>query len=103
MGYESELGTTPALDPEWALYYQSIIGIMQWMCEIGRIDIAMEVSLLLSHLAYQHKGHLDADLHIIGYLKFKHNSRLSCGRNPIGMPLRQSRQMLLLRLGRKLT
>jgi hypothetical protein len=46
------------------------------MCEIGRIDIATEVSLLSSHLAYPREGHLDAALHIMGYLKLKNNSRL---------------------------
>jgi hypothetical protein len=76
MGYEPEIDETPALDPERATYYQSIIGIMRWMCEIGRIDIATEVSLLSSHLAYPREGHLDAALHIMGYLKLKNNSRL---------------------------
>jgi hypothetical protein len=76
MGYEPELDATPPLDPERASYYQSIIGIMRWMCEIGRLDIATEVSLLSSHLAYPREGHLDAALHIMGYLKLKHNSRL---------------------------
>ena len=52
MGYEPELDETPALDPDRATYYQSIIGIMRWMCEIGRIDIATKVSLLSLHLAY---------------------------------------------------
>jgi len=46
------------------------------MVEIGRIDIATEVSILSSHLAYPREGHLDAALHIMGYLKAKHNSRL---------------------------
>jgi hypothetical protein len=35
-----------------------------------------EVSILSSHLAYPREGHLDAALHIMGYLKAKHNSRL---------------------------
>jgi hypothetical protein len=46
------------------------------MIEIGRIDIATEVSLLSSYLAQPHEGHLEAALHIMGYLKLKHNSRL---------------------------
>ncbi len=28
MGYEPELDETPALDPDWASYFQSIIGVM---------------------------------------------------------------------------
>ncbi len=46
------------------------------MCEIGRIDIATEVSLLCLHLAYPREGHLDAALHVMGYLWLKYNSRL---------------------------
>ena len=33
-------------------FYQSIIGVMRWMVELGQIDIATEVSLLSSYLAY---------------------------------------------------
>ncbi len=76
MGYEPELDETSALDPDRASYFQSIIGMMQWMCEIRCIDIATEVLLLSSHLAYPREGHLDAALHVMGYLRLKYNSRL---------------------------
>ncbi len=46
------------------------------MVELGRIDIATEVSLLSSHLAYPCKGHLETALHIMSYLSQKHNTRL---------------------------
>jgi hypothetical protein len=74
MGYEPEFDETPALDPDWASYFQPIIRVMQWMCEIGRIDIATEVSLLSLHLAYPRDGHLDAALQVMGYLWLKYNS-----------------------------
>jgi hypothetical protein len=74
MGYEPELDETPALDLDWASYFQSIIGMMQWMCKIGCIDIATEVLLLSLHLAYPREGHLDAALHVMGYLRLKYNS-----------------------------
>jgi hypothetical protein len=32
MEYEPELDETPALDPDRTTYFQSIIGVMQWMC-----------------------------------------------------------------------
>jgi hypothetical protein len=44
------------------------------MCEIGRIDIATEVLLLSLHLAYLREGHLNAALHVMGYLRLKYNS-----------------------------
>jgi hypothetical protein len=76
MGHEPELDETPALDPDRASYFQSIIGVMQWMYEIGCINIATEVSLLYMHLAYPREGHLNAALHVMGYLRSKYNSRL---------------------------
>ncbi len=49
---------------------------MRWMVELGRVDIATKISLLSSHLAYPHAGHLEVALHVMGYLKQKHNMRL---------------------------
>ena len=53
-----------------------LIGVMRWMVELGRIDIATDISMLSSYLAYPTEGHLDAALHVMGYLRLKHNSRL---------------------------
>ena len=53
-----------------------MIGVMRWMVEISRIDIATDYSLLSSHLAYSREGHFECALHMMGYLKWKHNSRL---------------------------
>ena len=39
-GYRSETDTTDPLDPDQASYYQTMIGVMRWMVEIGRINIA---------------------------------------------------------------
>jgi hypothetical protein len=52
--------------------------VMRWMVELGCIDIATKVSLLLSHLAYPYKGHLKIALHIMAYLWQKHNTQLTC-------------------------
>ena len=49
---------------------------MRWMVELGRIYIAVEVSQLSSFLAMPRQGHLVNALHIVSYLKIKHNSRL---------------------------
>ena len=49
---------------------------MRWMVELGRVDIAVEVSLLSSFLAMPRRGHMVAALHIMSYLRIKHNSRL---------------------------
>jgi hypothetical protein len=49
---------------------------MRWMVELGRIDIATEVSLLSSHLVHPHKGHLETALQMMSYLQHKHNTQL---------------------------
>ncbi len=49
---------------------------MRWMVELGRVDIAVEVSMLSSYLAYPREGHLEAAIHVMGYLRLKHNIRL---------------------------
>ncbi len=74
--YEPELDETPALDPDRASYFQSIIGVMRWMCKIGCINISTEVSLLSLHLAYLREEHPDRALHVKGYLRLKYNSQL---------------------------
>ena len=41
--YEPELDVSDPLDPTHASFYSHIIGVMRWMVEIGRVDIATEV------------------------------------------------------------
>ena len=52
-----------------AAYYQSLIGILRWMVELGRVDVCLEVSMMSSHLALPREGHLEQVLHIFAYLK----------------------------------
>ena len=72
-----KLDTTPELDYDCANYFQSQIGILRWMVEIGRVDMITEVSLLSSHLALPREGHLEAVFHIYAYLAKKHNARMA--------------------------
>ena len=59
-----------------AAYYQSLIGILRWMVELGRVDVCLEVSMMSSHLALPREGHLEQVLHIFAYLKKYHNTEL---------------------------
>jgi hypothetical protein len=58
--YRPEFDMTEELEGEEASYYQSLVGILRWMVELGRIDIITEVSMLASHLALPRRGHLEA-------------------------------------------
>ena len=71
-----EIDVTPELKPDEALYFMSLIGVMRWMVELGRLDIATEVSMLASHLCLPREGHLEAAIHMMAYLKSHHNTRL---------------------------
>ena len=57
--YRPELDTAAELKLEGIRYYQEMIGVLRWAIELGRIDIAMEVSMLSSHLAFPRKGIFD--------------------------------------------
>ena len=74
--YRPEMDVSPLLDPDDANYYQSLIGILRWTVEIGRIDITTETSMLAAHLAMPRHGHLLAAIRVFAYLKKKHNARI---------------------------
>ena len=74
--YTPEVDASPELDDNDAAYYQSLIGILRWMVEMGRIDIITEVSMLSSFVAMPRQGHLSQVLHIFAYLKSHGNARL---------------------------
>ena len=76
MDYCADTDTLEPLTPENASFFMHLIGVMRWMMEIGRIDIATEVSILSSYLAFPPEGHLETALHIMGYLQQKHNTEL---------------------------
>ena len=77
LGYEAAIDTTPLLPPDEASYYNSVIGMLRWMVEIGRVDINTEVSELSSFLAMPRRCHMDVAMHVMSYLQHKHNSRLA--------------------------
>ena len=72
--YRPELDTSRELTDERVLYFMSLIGILRWAVELGRIDITTEVSELSSFLAAPWDGHLNQALYIFVYLKKHHNS-----------------------------
>ena len=49
--YSPELDVSPELLLVEASYYQSLIRILRWIVEIGRVEICHEVSVMSSHLA----------------------------------------------------
>jgi hypothetical protein len=74
--YQPELDVTPELSLNDASHFQSLIGILRWMVELGRVDICCEVSMLLSHLALPCEGHLYQVYYMFTYLKAHHNAEM---------------------------
>ena len=74
--YRPELDITPELDPILAAYYMSLIGILRWMVELGRIDICLEVSMMSYHMDLPREGRLEQLFHIFSYLSKYHNTEM---------------------------
>lgn len=74
--YRPELDVSRELGSTDAAYYMSLIGVLRWIVELGRIDVCLEVSMMSSHLALPREGHLEQVLHIFAYLKKYHNTEL---------------------------
>jgi hypothetical protein len=75
-GWRPECDTTDLLSDEEAGFYQSQIGILRWAVELGRIDIATEVSMLAAFSVAPRQGHLAGVLHLYAYLNTHDRSRL---------------------------
>jgi hypothetical protein len=71
-GYRPELDNTPELDEKRASYYASLMGVLRWCIELGRIDIIVDVGLLARFQANPRQGHLEQMFHVFAYLK-RHN------------------------------
>ena len=74
--YDPLIDLSADMGPIILNYYQTQIGVLRWMVELGMIDIINEVSMLASQLALPQEGHLEAVFHIFGYLKGHHNARV---------------------------
>ena len=80
--YRPEIDVTPELQSEESSYYQSLIGILRWIVELGRIDVCLEVSMMSSHVAMPREGHLRQVLHIFAYLDKYHNTEIMFDPSP---------------------
>ena len=74
--YRLEIDISPELNATDAAYYQSLIGILRWMVELGRVDITMKVSMLSSCLALPREGHLKQLSWMFSYLEKQNNSEM---------------------------
>ena len=67
--YRPELDQPTELNAERQNYFQGLIGLLRWICELGRLDILMPVSIISRYLVAARSGHIDPLFHIFAYLK----------------------------------
>jgi len=75
-GYRPEIDVTEELNTTDGAYYQSLIGILRWIVELGRADITVEASMMESCMAMPRRGHLEQLYHMFAFLRKKHNSEM---------------------------
>ena len=63
-GYQPELDVSDIIVPDAANWFQNIIGILNWIVELGRVGINNSVARLSNFLANPRGGHLRAALHV---------------------------------------
>ena len=74
-GDHPEMDTTAIITGEVHQKYQMLIGILNWIVALGRLDIGFATSSLSRFVACPRKGHLDRALYVFGYLKKRPNRR----------------------------
>ena len=81
--YRPECDVSDELDTKLTRRYMSLIGMLRWAVELGRIDILTETGNLSCHMALPRKGHLEAVYSIFAYLAKHENSRIVFDDRPI--------------------
>jgi hypothetical protein len=74
--YKSKVNVSPDISPEMANFYQSQVGVLQWIIEMCRFDITTEVSMLAEHMAAPREWHLTVVFHVFAYLNNTKIARL---------------------------
>ena len=82
-GCHPELDDSPLLSDVGLRKYQMLIGMAQWACTIGRLDIAFAVSSLSRFSSAPREYHLQLALHMFGYLKKNPNRRIVLDSRPM--------------------
>ncbi len=68
-GDHPEMDTSELLGPTETNMYQSLIGALQWVIQLGRFDVCTAVMTMSRFRAMPRKGHLEQVKRIHGYLR----------------------------------
>ena len=64
--YHPEMDTSEFLDDDGHMYYQMLVGMLNWIVGIGRFDISHATSSLARFDSCPRKGHLKRALRVFG-------------------------------------
>ena len=67
--YWPELDSSEYCDETFHTLYQNFIGMLRWICELGRVDILHETSLLSQYMTQPRVGHFKQEIHIFQYVE----------------------------------
>ncbi len=86
-GYRPEIDVSSELGESEASHFHSLVGVLWWIVELGRVDINVEVSMMSSHLALPRAGHLKEIYHIFAYLKARLNTEMVFNPTPVALDM----------------
>ncbi len=72
-GDHQELDTSPFLGQDDVEKYHSMVGALQWACQLGRIDITTAVMTMAGFRVAPREGHLERLKRIYSYLSKMHH------------------------------
>ena len=84
--YRPELDVSPHLEQDDHTWYQQLLGILNWIVELGRIDVHNIVARLSAYLAAPRVGHIKAVLHVFAYLKATNNKLIESNKTLPTLP-----------------
>jgi len=67
--YNPELNGTEYLHVQLITIYPNIMGILLWLCELGRVNITHKDSILSQYMIQPRSDHLSQVLNVFNYLK----------------------------------
>ncbi len=86
-GYRPEIDVSSMLGESEASYFHSLVEVLRWIVELGRVDINVEVSMMSSHLSLPRARHLKEIYHIFAYLKVHSNTEMVFDSMPVALDM----------------
>jgi hypothetical protein len=81
--YCPEIDVSSKLGESKASYFHSLLGVLQWIVELGHVDINVGVSMTSLHLALPRARHLKEIYHFFAYLKAHLNTEMVFNPTPV--------------------